>query len=137
MALDAGFLAAIAAELKKVAIGGRIEKVYQPERDTAILQMRTFEGGKRLLINAGSANPRIGFTSIPMENPQNPPQFCVLLRKHLSAAKLISVSQPAFERVLVLEFETRDEMGFLCTRKLIAEIMGSCFPLVCVSSIWP
>ncbi len=124
MALDAGFLAAIAAEFKQTAIGGRIEKVYQPERDTVVLQMRTFAGGKRLLINAGSANPRVGFTAIPMENPQNPPQFCVLLRKHLSGAKLISVSQPGFERVLVMDFETRDEMGFLCTRKLIAEIMG-------------
>lgn len=124
MALDAGFLAAIAAEFEQTAIGGRIEKVYQPERDTVVLQMRTFEGGKRLLINAGSANPRIGFTAIPMENPQNPPQFCVLLRKHLSGAKLLAVRQLGFERVLVLEFETRDEMGFLCKRMLFAEIMG-------------
>ena len=124
MALDAGFLAAVAAELKQIAMGARIEKVYQPERDTVVLQMRTFEGGKRLLINAGSANPRVGFTAVSLENPQNPPQFCVLLRKHLSGAKLISVSQPAFERVLVFEWETRDEMGCLCTRKLIAEIMG-------------
>ncbi len=124
MALDAGFLAAIAAEFEQTAIGGRIEKVYQPERDTVVLQMRTLEGGKRLLINAGSANPRIGFTAIPMENPQNPPQFCVLLRKHLSGAKLLSVRQLGFERVLVLELETRDEMGFLCIRRLYAEIMG-------------
>ena len=111
MALDAGFLAAVAAELKQIAMGARIEKVYQPERDTVVLQMRTFEGGKRLLINAGSANPRVGFTAVSLENPQNPPQFCVLLRKHLSGAKLISVSQPAFERVLVFEWETRDEMA--------------------------
>ena len=124
MALDAGFLAAIAAELKKTAMGARIEKVYQPERDTVVLQMRTFEGGKRLLINAGSANPRLGFTAIPLENPQNPPQFCVLLRKHLSGAKLTAVRQLGFERVLVLEWETRDEMGYLCKRLLIAEIMG-------------
>ena len=124
MALDAGFLAAIAAELKNTAMGARIEKAYQPERDTVVLQMRTFAGGKRLLINAGSANPRVGFTAIPMENPQNPPQFCVLLRKHLSGAKLIGVRQPGFERVLITEWETRDEMGFLCKRLLIAEIMG-------------
>lgn len=124
MALDAGFLAAIAAEIKNTAIGGRVEKAYQPERDTVVLQMRTFEGGKRLLINAGSANPRIGFTAIPLENPQNPPQFCVLLRKHLSGAKLIDVRQPSFERVLITEWETRDEMGYLCRRLLIAEIMG-------------
>ena len=124
MAFDAGFLAAIAAEIKQLALGGRVEKVYQPERDTVILQMRTFEGGGRLLINAGSSNPRVGFTQIPYENPQNPPQFCVLLRKHLSGAKLLSVTQIGFERVLVLEFETRDDMGYLCNRRLIIEVMG-------------
>ena len=124
MAFDAGFLAAIAAEIKQIALGGRVEKVYQPERDTVILQMRTFEGGGRLLINAGSSNPRVGFTQTPYENPQNPPQFCVLLRKHLSGAKLLSVTQIGFERVLVLEFETRDEMGYLCVRRLVIEVMG-------------
>ena len=124
MAFDAGFLAAVAAEIKQIALGGRVEKVYQPEKDTVILQMRTFEGGGRLLINAGSSNPRVGFTQIPYENPQNPPQFCVLLRKHLSGAKLISVTQIGFERVLVLEFETRDEMGYLCTRRMVIEVMG-------------
>ncbi|MBO7342143.1 MAG: NFACT family protein, partial [Clostridia bacterium] len=124
MAFDAGFLAAIAAEIRQVALGGRVEKVYQPERETVILQMRTFEGGGRLLINAGSSNPRVGFTQIPYENPQNPPQFCVLLRKHLSGAKLQSVTQIGFERVLVLEFETRDDMGYLCTRRLVIEVMG-------------
>ena len=124
MAFDAGFLAAVAEELRRVALGARIEKVYQPERDAIVLQMRSFEGGKRLLINAGSTNPRIGFTEIPMENPQNPPMFCVLLRKHLSGAKLLSVEQLGFERVLCLSFETRDEMGYTCLRRLYAEIMG-------------
>lgn len=124
MAFDAGFLAAVAAEIKQTALGGRVEKVYQPEHDAVVLQMRTFAGGKRLLINAGSANPRIGFSEIPMENPQNPPLFCMLLRKHLSGAKLAAVRQADFERVLTLEWETRDEMGYTCTRLLIAEIMG-------------
>ena len=78
MAFDAGFLAAVADEISRVGLGGRIEKVYQPERDTVVLQMRTFEGGNRLLINAGSANPRVGFTAINMENPQNPPMLCML-----------------------------------------------------------
>ncbi|MBR6727861.1 MAG: NFACT family protein, partial [Clostridia bacterium] len=114
MAFDAGLLAAVAEELCRVALGARIEKVYQPERDAIVLQMRTFGGGKRLLVNAGSANPRIGFTEIPMENPQNPPLFCVLLRKHLSGAKLLSVVQEGFERVLTLTVETRDEMGYAC-----------------------
>ncbi len=124
MAFDAGFLAAIAEEITRVGLGGRVEKVYQPERDTVVLQMRTFAGGTRLLFNAGSSNPRVGFTAISMENPQNPPLFCMLLRKHLSSAKLIGVRQQGFERVLVLDFETRDEMGFLCERRLVMEVMG-------------
>ncbi len=124
MAFDAGYLAAIAEEIARVGLGGRVEKVYQPERDTVVLQMRTFAGGARLLCNAGSSNPRIGFTAINMENPQNPPLFCVLLRKHLSGAKLIGVRQIGFERVLVLDFETRDEMGYACERRLVMEVMG-------------
>ncbi len=124
MAFDAGMLACTLSELKQAALGARIEKVYQPERDEIILQMRSFEGGRRLLINAGSGNPRIGFTEIPKENPQNPPMFCMLLRKYLQGAKLTEVCQASFDRVAFLGFETRDEMGFECRRYLIAELMG-------------
>ncbi len=124
MAFDAGFLAAAAAEIKKTALGARIERITQPERDTVVLQMHTSEGGRRLLINAGSSNPRIGFTDLGMENPPTPPLFCTLLRKHLSGARLSDVRQEGFERVLTLSFEARDEMGFACQRRLIAEIMG-------------
>ncbi len=124
MAFDAGMLACTLAELRRTALGARIEKVYQPERDEILLQMRSFEGGKRLLINAGSNNPRIGFSEIQKENPQNPPMFCMLLRKYLQGAKLVEISQADFDRVAFLGFETRDEMGFECRRYLIAELMG-------------
>ncbi len=124
MAFDAGMLACTLCEIKRVALGARIEKVYQPERDEIVLQMRTFEGGKRLCINAGSNNPRIGFTEVSRENPQNPPMLCMLLRKYLQGAKLCEVSQADFDRVAILGFEVRDEMGFECRRYLIVELMG-------------
>ena len=124
MAFDAGMLSCTLAELRKTALGARIEKVYQPERDEIVLQMRSFEGGKRLLINAGSNNPRIGFSEIQKENPQNPPMFCMLLRKYLQGAKLVEIDQADFDRIAYLGFETRDEMGFECRRYLIAELMG-------------
>lgn len=124
MAFDAGMLACVIDEIRRLAIGARIEKVFQPERDEIVLQMRSLEGGKRLLINAGSNNPRIGFTSEQKENPMTPPMLCMLLRKHLQGAKLCDVRQEGFERVATLEFETRDEMGFSCVRRLIAEVMG-------------
>ena len=88
MAFDAGMLACMTHEILSLSRGARVEKVYQPDRDEIHIQIRSLEGGKRLLINAGSNNPRIGFTEIPKENPKNPPMFCVLLRKHLQGAKL-------------------------------------------------
>lgn len=124
MAFDAGMLACTLAEIRRVAKGARIEKVYQPEKDEIVLQMRSFEGGKRLLINAGSNNPRISFSEIQKENPQNPPMFCVLLRKYLQGAKLATIEQEDFDRIAYLGFETRDEMGFECKRYLIVELMG-------------
>ena len=123
MAFDAGMLACMTHEITQAALGGRVEKVMQPERDEMILQIRSFEGGRRLLINGG-ANPRIGFTELTKENPAQPPMFCMLLRKHLTGAKLSSIEQAGFERVVTLGFDTRDEMGFACTRYLIAELMG-------------
>ena len=124
MAFDAGMLACTLAEIREKALGARIEKIFQPERDEIVLQMRSLEGGKRLLINAGSNNPRIGFTGEQKENPMTPPMLCMLLRKHLQGAKLSDICQAGFERVAYLEFETRDEMGFSCKKYLIAEIMG-------------
>ena len=123
MAFDAGMLACMVHEIRTIALGGRIEKVMQPERDEIILQLRSTEGCKRLLINAG-AGPRMSFTDLTRENPAQAPMFCMLLRKHLTGARLSDIRQEGFERVVTLEFDTRDEMGFACTRRIVAEIMG-------------
>lgn len=136
MAFDAGMLACSVHEICALALGGRIEKVMQPERDEIILQIRSLEGGKRLLINAGS-NPRIGFTGLAKENPQQAPMFCMLLRKHLTGAKLSAVTQMGFERAVTLAFDTRDEMGFACTRYLIAEVMGKYSNLIFAEDAHP
>ncbi len=124
MAFDAGMLSCIAHEIEKTASGGRIEKIYQPEKDIILIQLRTLTGGKKLLINTGSGNPRISFTNIQRENPMQAPMLCMLLRKHLTGAILCEIRQPGFERVLILGFDTRDEMGYECRKYLIAEIMG-------------
>ncbi len=124
MAFDAGFLAAVIAEIKLQAVGGRIEKVYQPRADEIVLQMRGREGGKKLLFRCGASDPRVSFTENIRDNPAVPPSLCMLLRKHLGGALLSDVRQEGFERVAVFEFKTRDEMGFDCKKLLIAEIMG-------------
>lgn len=123
MAFDAGMLACMICEINRVAAGGKIERVTQPERDELVLQMRTRDGAKRLRINAGS-NPRIGFSELSSENPASPPMFCMLLRKYLTGARLDGAAQIEFERASVLTFSGRDEMGFACRRYLIVELMG-------------
>ncbi len=124
MAFDAGMLAAALSEIRETSLGGRVEKIYQPERDEIVIQLRTLLGGRRILVNAGSNNPRICFSALQRENPSAPPMFCMLLRKHLSGGKLVSVEQPDFERMAILGFECRDEMGFECRKYLVAEVMG-------------
>ncbi len=124
MAFDSGMLACTLSEIRRVALGARIEKIYQPERDEIVIQMRSFDGEKKLLINAGSNNPRIGFSAVKRENPQNPPMFCMLLRKYLQGSRLTGVEEAGFDRIAILEFSGYDEMGFECKRYLIAELMG-------------
>ncbi len=134
MAFDAGMLACVTHEILKESRGARVEKIYQPDRDEIHIQIRSLHGGKRILINAGSNNPRIGFTEISKENPQNPPMFCVLLRKHLQGAKLSDIEQLGFERAVLLSFDTRDEMGFDTKCYLVAELMGKYSNLIFLNS---
>ncbi len=124
MAFDAGFLYAVLSEIREKALGGRIEKVTQPQKDEIVLHLRTRDGAGKLLINAGSSNPRIGLTDLTFENPAQPPMLCMLLRKHLNGSTLSGLVQFGFERACALIFDTRDEMGFPCRKKLIVECMG-------------
>ncbi len=129
MAFDAGFTAAIINELKCSLMGARVEKVFQPTRDSVLLMLRADRGDghsitKKLLIDAGASNPRICLCDNTFENPKVPPMLCMLLRKHLSGAKILSLDTLGFERAAEIVFEARDEMGFLSKKYIYAEIMG-------------
>lgn len=130
MAFDAGMVGAVAHEIALCAVGARVEKVYQPEKDELVLQLHTREGNLRLSIAAGASNPRIGFVTRQKENPASPYLFCILARKHLSGAKLLSVARVGYERVIEIAFDSRDEMGFFETKYLYCEIMGKYSNLV-------
>ena len=108
MAFDAAMLSVILHEIRQRGLGGKIEKVYQPEQDEIQLAIRGAGETCRLQINAGANNPRLGFTSVQKENPLVAPMFCMLLRKHLSGARLTGVEQPGFERVAIFTFDTRE-----------------------------
>ena len=124
MAFDAFFLTAVLDEIREKAIGARVEKIHQPGRDTVILLLRCEGGREKLIFAPNPAAPRLHLTTANPENPDQPPMFCMLLRKHLSGARLSEISQPAMERAATFTFDCTDEMGFPVQKRLVAELMG-------------
>ena len=121
MPLDAICLRAVLNELRPKLIGARIDKVQQPARDQIVLLLR---GNLRLLLNAGANQPRIQLTGILRDNPAQPPMFCMLLRKHLVGARVLSIEQPDLERMVILTLQCTDEFGEMSQKQLVLECMG-------------
>ena len=123
MAFDAFYLSAVLAEIRQLG-EARVEKIHQPSRDTVILHLKSRESRAKLLIAANPAAPRLHLTTANPENPAEPPMFCMLLRKHLSGARLAEVSQKPMERCAIFTFDCIDELGDPTQKRLIAELMG-------------
>ena len=124
MAFDAYFLTAVLDEIRQKAMGARIEKIHQPRRDTVLLLLKCEGGREKLLLAANPAAPRLHLTADSPENPPEPPMFCMLLRKHLSGARLAEITQPPMERLAIFTFDCIDELGDPVQKKLVAELMG-------------
>ncbi len=124
MALDGAFLHTIKHEIEATALGSRIDRIYQPSRDEICFLLRAKGWSGKLLLSAAADSPRIHFTGLEIENPKSPPMFCMLLRKHLSGAKLTAVRQLGMDRVLYLDFDTRNELGDPVTVTVAIEIMS-------------
>lgn len=124
MALDGFSISSIINQLKDTVLGGRVDKIYQPEKDEIIIQIRNKGNAYKLLLTANASSPRLHFTNIQKENPINAPLFCMVLRKHLSSGKIVNISQPNFERIVNIEVESINELGDYSVKTLIFEIMG-------------
>ncbi len=124
MAFDGGFLYKLVDELK-CAVDCHIDKIYQPSRDELVFLLRKKGFVKRLFMTVKSGGARIHFTENKYENPATPPNFCMLLRKHLSSAKLIDITQSGFERVVELCFSATNEMGDSVRLRLVCELIGN------------
>ena len=124
MPLDALCLSGVVHELQNALSGAKIDKIYQPGRDEVVLALRAPAGNVKLLLSANPSHPRAHLTQISRENPDKPPMFCMLLRKHLSGARLLELVQPPMERVVDLRLEALDELGDRVERRLVLEAMG-------------
>ena len=125
MAFDGITVSHIAYELNTLLKEGRISKISQPEKDE--LQL-TIKGANRtsfrLMISANATLPLIYITEEKKTAPLAAPVFCMLLRKHLSGARIIEITQLGMERVIRFELEHLNELGDLCRKYLIVELMG-------------
>ena len=124
MAFDARYLSCVLGELEAKCASARVEKIYQPSRDTLIFLLRCQQGREKLLIAANPTAPRLHLTAASPENPPEPPMFCMFLRKHLLGARLASISQIPMERAAFFTFDCTDEMGYPIQKTLVAELMG-------------
>src|SRR5665647_2181075 len=114
----------VVLELTNKLLGGRIEKVFQPEADEIRINIRAQGNNYKLLASASPNNPRLHITDSNKENPSAPPVFCMLLRKHLSGGKILSIDFHDFERIITVNMECITELGDTVIRRLIVEIMG-------------
>lgn len=128
MAFDGIVISGLVSEFKKRLVGGRIYKIYQPEVDEIILVVKNRiedqNTTERLLLSVDASLPLMYLTNDTKDNPMVAPNFCMLLRKHIGNGRIIDVTQPNFERIVEITIEHLDELGDLCRKKLIVEIMG-------------
>lgn len=123
MACDGFFLAAVREELQEF-VGGRVDRVFQPEKETIIIHLRRGRETRKLLLCSLADQARAHLTTASFTNPAAPPLFCMVLRKHLEGGILEGIDQPNLERILSFHFQTTDELGRPTTRLLIIEVMG-------------
>lgn len=124
MSFDGLMLAAAVGEAATSLAGARVNKVYQPGDHDIVLHLWGRAANHKLLISIHPQHARLHLTKLSFENPPTPPAFCMLLRKHLEGARLLSIEQAGWERVTSLRFTGTDELGLPSERVLIAETMG-------------
>lgn len=134
MPLDSLCLSGLVSELNTAVLGGKIDKIYQPGRDEIVLALRAGTGSVKLLLSANPNHPRAQLTQISRENPDVPPMFCMLLRKHLTGARILNIRQPHLERIVDISLEVLDELGDRVERRLVLEAMGRRANLILLDS---
>lgn len=124
MAFDGITIANIVSELNHTITGGKINKIAQPENDELIITIKNQRQQYRLFLSASASLPLIYLTEANKPSPLTAPNFCMLLRKHIGSGKILSVTQPGMERIIRFTIEHLNELGDLCIKYLIVEIMG-------------
>lgn len=124
MAFDGFVISNLVYELNETIFNGRISKIAQPESDELLFTIKSSKGQFRLALSASASLPFVYLTDKNKQSPLTAPNFCMVLRKHIANGRITRIYQPQMERIIHFEIEHLDEMGDLCTKTLIVELMG-------------
>ncbi len=124
MALDGFVISNIVAELNQTILNARISKIAQPENDELLFTLKGQNGQYRLAVSASASLPFLYLTANNKPSPLTAPNFCMLLRKHIANGRIVKIYQPHMERIIHFDIEHLDELGDLCQKTLIVELMG-------------
>lgn len=134
MALDSYTHKMLAFELKKKLIGGRIDKVYQMSRVQLLMTVRSLGENHRLYISCDASRGRVMLTNMRFENPDVPPVFCMLMRKHLSGGKITDIEAVLNERIIKIKVENTNELFETVSKTLVVEMMGKYSNIILLNS---
>ncbi|MBS6534369.1 Rqc2 family fibronectin-binding protein [Peptoniphilus harei] len=123
MSLDGTVVKSLVYEINNRVNGGRIDKIYQNDNNDLLINIRANGKRERLFISI-SGSPRMYFSEKIFDSPQNPPAFCMLLRKHLENNQILAVNQYKMDRIVEIHVKSRDELGMYSEKSLIIELMG-------------
>lgn len=132
MSFDGIMTKAVTNELKKEILGGKIQKISQPSKNDIVFNIYSRGNSYKLLLSANNNEARFNLTQLKFENPNVPPNFCMVLRKHLNQGKILDIEQVGLDRIVIFSISSVDEMGFDTSKKLILEIMGKYSNLILV-----
>ncbi len=124
MPQDAFSIYHTAKELNSIICGGKIDKINQPDKDSLLIYFRANNQNVMLTISAKAESARVCLTTEKLPAPINAPSFCMLLRKHLSHAVIKEVTTIAFERIIKIVLESKNDLREETTKIIYAEIMG-------------
>lgn len=125
MALDGLVVHNLASELHTKLVGGKVDKVHQPENDELVLFIRNNKENFKLVLSSSASNPRVYIANeYKKENPIKAPMFCMLFRKYIQGGIITDISQVDFERIIKISVESFDELKEKTTKDIYIEIMG-------------
>jgi len=124
MPQDGTVINSIVHEISGYLLGGRIDKITQPETDEIHISIRAGGANHKLLLTAHASAPRFHLTKDSKPSPMQAPMFSMVLRKHLGGGRILEIKQPGFERIVNFYIEALDEMGDKSVKILTIEIMG-------------